>query len=178
MAHCSPLCPRHRPRGNLKCDTRFLCKLQVHQDNPTSKSKKMLRFHVFHSTRWQETKSSRIQASQCIKIQAKCHDSIAKLSIPKTLRFQKRGKGLGCDLKSRPPKNLRNFLFLKVWAPSICLCCFTGKKSSNLEFAISSRSDLRFHSATFLRFSAGPAVRVANWNLRFENAAIATFGGR
>ena len=45
------------------------------------------------------------------------------------------------------------------------------KKRCDLEFAISKRSDLRFHSAIFLRFSAEPATRVAILNLRFENAS-------
>ena len=54
-----------------------------------------------------------------------------------------------------PPKKSGDFLFLKVWAPSTCRCCFTGKKHCDLEFAIWKRSDLRFHSAIFLRFFCG-----------------------
>ena len=71
------------------------------------------------------------------------------------------------------PLKIAAFFFPKVWAPSTRRCCFTGKKHCDLEFAISKRSDLRFHSAIFLRSFAELAVRVATLNLRFENTAIA-----
>ena len=38
------------------------------------------------------------------------------------------------DFQIAPPKDRSDFEFLKVWAPSTCLCCFTGKRT--LRFGI------------------------------------------
>ena len=54
-----------------------------------------------------------------------------------------------------PPKNRSDFLFLKVWAPSTCLAVSQATKTCDLEFAISKRSDLQFHSAIILQFFCG-----------------------
>ena len=48
-----------------------------------------------------------------------------------------------------PTEDRSDFLFLRVWAPSTCLCCLTIKKSQSKNIAI--------------------------WNLRFRNAAICDF---
>ena len=44
---------------------------------------------------------------------------------PGTLAFRKRS----LRFEIAPPKNRSDFLFLNVWAPSTCLCCFTSKKA-------------------------------------------------
>ena len=68
----------------------------------------------------------------------------------------------------------RNVHQVKVWAPSTCLCCFTGKKP--LRFGICDfemqRLAISFRDFSAM-FSAEPAVRVAILNSRFENAALA-----
>ena len=68
--------------------------------------------------------------------------------MPKTLWFEN-AETLRFEIA--PPQNRSYFSCLKIWAPSTCLCCCTGKKHCDLEFAISKRSDLRFHSVIFLR---------------------------
>ena len=145
-----------------------MCTLQLHQDNPTRKSKKCCAFTYFIPQRWQETKSSRIQASQCVKIQAKCHNTTAKLSVPKTLRFQKRGNAA---IWNRAPQKSQQFyiseslgtfdlslLFhrqkIAIWNlrfrnAAICdfiprLFCGTCSESCDLEFAIWKCSDCDF----------------------------------
>ena len=78
-----------------------------------------------------------------------------------------------CDLRSRPQKSQRFFISESLGTFDLSLLFRRQKKHFDLEFAISRRSDLRFHSAILLRFSEEPAARVAILNLRFENAAIA-----
>ena len=86
-----------------------------------------------------------------------------------TSKFRKCGNAA---IRNRTPKKARRFLLLQVWAPSTCSCCLKGKKHGDLEFAISKRSDVRFHSAIFLRFFGGTCGKSAICNLRFENEAI------
>ena len=79
-----------------------------------------------------------------------------------------------CDLKSRPPENRSDFLFLKVWAPSLCLFAVSqAKRHSNLKFAISKDNDCDFTPRFFCDFFCGTCGESCDFELRFENVAIA-----
>ena len=87
-------------------------------------------------------------------------DRPSTLSVPKTLRSQKRRNAA---ISNRTPQNRSNFLFLKVCAPLTCLCCFTGKK--HCDFGICNFETQRF-AISFRDFSA-IILRNLRWELRF-----------
>ena len=98
---------------------------------------------VFSPPRAQKGKWSHENKKEDCKIQSLASRKRCDFENAETLRFE-----------IVPPKQIAAVLFLKVWAPSTCRCCSTGKKHCDLEFTILKRGDLRFHSAFsfFLRY--------------------------
>ena len=96
--------------------------------------------------------------------------TIGDLSVPKTLRFRKRKNVAIC---TRAPREIAaSFYFWTFGHLRPVFAVLKAKKHCDFEFAILIRSDLRFHSAMFLRFSCRTCSKSCDLQVAIQNAAI------